>query len=100
MYTKCGDRTATLGYDSYVKTDAHKGEVKYGEHWYKESSYIISPVDRFADEFNESVEEIKWAGMEAGWWYGEALDLGDVIRMAFSNFNDNGESFRKSYALA
>jgi hypothetical protein len=53
--------------------------VKYGEHWYKETSYIINPIDRFADEFNESIEEFEWAGREVGWWYDEASDVSEIL---------------------
>ena len=52
QYAKCDDRNLDSHYSTYIKTDLHKGQVKYGEHWYKETSYVISPVDRFADEFN------------------------------------------------
>ena len=36
--------------------------TKYGEHWYRETDMIVNPVDRFADSFNATIDELVWIG--------------------------------------
>ena len=64
-----------------LEMEAHPGMIKYGEHWYKKNEVVINPIDRFADEFNETVAEAEWIGREVGWWYDEAYDLGRLYYM-------------------
>lgn len=96
LYTKCNGQTPNINYTTYLKVDAHKGMVKYGENWYKDTAvtaFTINPLDRFADEFNESIEEFEWAGREVGWWYDEASDLTQTIYLMLKGFTDDGFSF-------
>jgi hypothetical protein len=49
--------------------DEHPDMYKYGEHWYKKNDYIINPVAKFADYFDDSMDELIWIGQEGDWIY-------------------------------
>ena len=36
--------------------------TKYGENWYKKNDMVVNPMDKFADYFNSSSDELMWAG--------------------------------------
>lgn len=48
---------------------------KYGEHWYKENDYVVNPVDKFADYFDDSMDELIWIGQEGDWIYEQTVDF-------------------------
>lgn len=58
-----------------TELELHKGETKYGDHWYKSTDMIVNPLDRFADAYYTSVNDIMWAGRNAEWIFYETVDF-------------------------
>ena len=76
------------------------GKIKYGEHWYDPDDIIVSPLDRFADEFNKAVDEERWFSKEADWlWTVGVVDFWEIVSFAIGGFYDNGMSYDKALIL-
>ena len=81
------------------ESDAHPGEYKYGEHWYKKNDYVVNPVDKFADYFDDSMDELIWIGQEGDWIYEQTVDMGEIFWAVLKGFFDGGYSWEWGYAV-
>jgi hypothetical protein len=77
----------------------HPGESKYGEHWYKDSDYVVNPVDKFADYFDDSMDELMWIGQEGDWIYEQTVDFSEIGWAITKGFFDGGYSWEWGYAV-
>jgi len=72
---------------------------KYGEHWYKDDDYVVNPVDKFADYFDESMDEFMWLGQEGNWIFSQTIDMSEISWAIFKGFFDGGTSWEWGYSV-
>jgi len=61
---------------------------------------MVSPVDRFAEEFNKAVEEGRWLTDEVDWiWTRDVIDFWEIISMMIGGWKDEGMSYDKAIVL-
>jgi len=72
---------------------------KYGEHWYGENDYVINPVDKFADYFDDTMDEMMWAGQEGNWIYSQTVNTTEIFWAVLKGFFDEGYSWEWGYSV-
>lgn len=80
--------------------DQHPGQIKHGENWYDPDDIAVSPIDRFAEEFDKAMEEGRWFEEEADWlWTVGVVDFWEIVSFAIGGFYDDGMSYDKALVL-
>lgn len=61
---------------------------------------MVSPIDRFAEEFNKAVEEGRWFMDDADFiWTRGVVDYWEIIQFMVGGFYDDGMSYDKALVL-
>ena len=60
---------------------------------------VVNPIDRFADSFNATVDELVWIGKTDKWIYQETYDFWSLWYYFLNGFKDRGDSWELAYAI-
>ena len=61
---------------------------------------MVSPIDRFSDEFDKVKEEGKWISDELDWlWTHDVIDFWEIVGFMIGGFYDDGMSYDKALVL-
>ena len=80
--------------------DAHRGMIKYGEHWYDQNAVFVNPIDIFSDSFNQTTDELSWGFEEAEYIGDEAIDFFEFLYYVVAGFFDMGDSWEMLWAIS
>jgi len=56
-------------------------------------------VDKFADYFDDSMDELIWVGQEGDWIYEQTVDMTQIFWAVLAGFFDKGYSWEWGYAV-
>ena len=60
---------------------------------------VVNPMDRFADSYYSTVNDIMWSGRNLQWIYFETLNFWTFWMYFYYGFFDKGDSWEKGHAI-